>query len=70
MNNGYIVRFIRMDKKENEEYFYHSFNDAISHLEQFRNDDSELFRRIEVIDSYTLHLPYAVLEFQSADCFV
>ncbi len=44
--------------------------DAISHLEQFRNDDSGLFRQIEVIDNCTHHQPYSVLEFQSADCFV
>ena len=68
MDNGYIVRFIRRDMKADEQYFYHSYNDAVSHLELFRDDDSGLFKRVEIIDSLALRLPYIVLEFQDKDC--
>lgn len=69
MDNGYIVRFIRKDRKPEEQYFYHSYTDAVTHLEMFRDDDSGLFKRVEIIDSRSLRLPYAVLELQDEDCF-
>ena len=47
MDNGYIVRFIRKDDKPVEEFFYHTFEDATSHLLLFRDDDSDLYARIE-----------------------
>ena len=68
MDNGYIVRFIRKDGKPVEEYFYHSYRDAVSHLNLFENDDSGLYKRIEIIDNRTLRLPYVVLEFQDREC--
>ena len=53
MDNGYIVRFIRKDDKPVEEFFYHTFEDATSHLLLFRDDDSDLYARIEIIDGAT-----------------
>ena len=50
MDNGYIVRFIRKDDRPVEEFFYHTFEDATSHLLLFRDDDSDLYARIEIID--------------------
>lgn len=68
MDNGYIVRFIRRDGKTDEQSFYHSYNDAVSHLELFRDDESELLKRVEIIDVLALRLLYVVLEFQDKDC--
>ena len=53
MDNVYIVRFIRKDDRPVEEFFYHTFEDATSHLLLFRNDDSDLYTRIEIIDGAT-----------------
>ena len=53
MDNGYIVRFIRKDDKPVEEFLYHTFEDATSHLLLFRDDDSDLYARIEIIDGAT-----------------
>ena len=53
MDNGYIVRFIRKDDRPVEEFFYHTFEDATSHLLLFRDDDSDLYARIEIIDGAT-----------------
>lgn len=64
MYNGYIVRFICKDEKLNEEYFCHSYSDAINYLGLFKEDASAIYKRIEVIDSHSLRLPYAVLDFQ------
>lgn len=37
------------------------------HLELFQDDNSSLYKRVEIIDSTTFHLPYVILEFQTAD---
>lgn len=58
MDNGYIVRFIRKDEKADEEYYYLAYGDALSHLALFKNDDSGLYKRIEIVDSCSLRLPY------------
>ena len=52
MDNGYIVRFIRKDDKPVEEYFYHTYEEAFVHLALFRNDDSGLYRRIEIVQAW------------------
>ena len=46
--DGYIVCFIRRDNKPDENYFYHTLKEAEEHLNLFKNDDSGLYRRIEV----------------------
>ena len=45
----YIVRFLRSDKKANEDYFYSDPLDAISHLKLFAKDDSSLYRKIQLV---------------------
>lgn len=45
----YIVRFIRRDAEPIEEYYYRSLSAAEDHLEMFRDDDSELYSKIEVL---------------------
>ena len=69
MDNGYIVRFIRKDDKPVEEFFYHTFEDATSHLLLFRDDDSDLYARIEIIDGAT-EKAYTVTANTQEDCGV
>ena len=45
----YITRFIRRDHKPPEEYYYHSQPEALAHLDLFRDDDSQLYTKIEVL---------------------
>lgn len=45
----YITRFVRRDPRPNEEYYYPTIEEARYHLEQFRGDDSELYKRIEIV---------------------
>lgn len=52
MDNEYIVRFIRKDNKPVEEFFYHTYEEAFVHLALFRNDDSGLYRRIEIVQAW------------------
>ena len=52
MDNGYIVRFIRKDDKPVEEFFYYTYEEAFVHLALFRNDDSGLYRRIEIVQAW------------------
>ena len=52
MDNGYIVRFIRKYDKPVEEFFYHTYEEAFVHLALFRNDDSGLYRRIEIVQAW------------------
>ncbi len=52
MDNEYIVRFIRKDDKPVEEFFYHTYEEAFVHLALFRNDDSGLYRRIEIVQAW------------------
>lgn len=49
MDNGYIVRFIRKDGKPVEEFFYHTYEEAFVHLALFRDDDSGIYQRIEIV---------------------
>ena len=46
----FIVRFIRKDNKQDEEYYYSKPEDARYHFSLFATDDSDLYRRIELID--------------------
>lgn len=56
----YIVRFVRADQQPDEEYYYHDLQLATEHFKLFEDDDSELYRRIELV-SYAGDL-LAVLE--------
>ena len=46
----YITRFIRKDGQPNEEYYWNKESDAVKQLELFIDDDSDLYRTIEVVD--------------------
>ena len=46
---SFIVRFIRRDKRPDEEYYYNGKDEAEYHLNLFRDDDSLLYERIELI---------------------
>ena len=70
MDNGYIVRFVRKDKKADEKYYYLSYCNALNHLALFKDDDSGLYKRIEIIDCQSLRLPYIVLDFQDTNCSI
>lgn len=45
----YLVRFVRRDRQPDEEYFYNNRQDADHHLNLFRDDDSDLYCRIELL---------------------
>lgn len=45
----YIVKFVRNDCMPDEMYYYHSKEDANYHMNMFRDDDSGLYTKIEVI---------------------
>lgn len=45
----YITRFVRRDRRPDEEYYCPTIEEARYHLEQFRDDDSELYERIEIV---------------------
>ena len=49
----YICRFIRNDKQPIEEYYYNSYEDAEYHFSLFKDDDSMLYERIELISCET-----------------
>lgn len=49
----WIVRFIRRDGKPDEEYYYHTQQEAEAHRELFQDDDSDLYEAIEVV-GYTI----------------
>lgn len=46
----YIVRFQRRDGKPDEDYYYNSFPEAHNHLALFKDDDSNLYTHIEVLE--------------------
>ena len=48
----YILQFVRMDGKPNEEYYYHKESDAMYHLALFEGDDSGLYKSISVVDGF------------------
>lgn len=46
----FLVCFVRKDQQPNEEYYYVSRQDAQSHFDLFRNDNSHLYCRIDLIE--------------------
>ena len=50
MESGYVVRFARRDGKPNEEYLYHTVEEAQRHFDLLNEDDSGLYDSIKVID--------------------
>ena len=44
----YVVRFIRVDGKPDEEYYYNTYQEAYAHKALFDDDDSGLYKSIEV----------------------
>ena len=46
----FSVRFVRKDGKPDEVYQYHTLEEALAHLELFKNDDSDLYKTIDVIN--------------------
>lgn len=44
----FVVRFVRRDRQPAEEYYYNTIEEARWHLGLFRDDDSELYKRIEL----------------------
>lgn len=62
MDNGYIVRFIRKDNKPVEEFFYHTYEEAFVHLALFRDDDSGIYRRIEIVQAANDAKPLTTLK--------
>jgi len=49
MDKRYLVRFVRSDGKPDEVYDYAQKSDAEHHFRLFRDDDSGLYDRIELI---------------------
>ncbi len=45
----YIVSFIRKDGQPDENYVYYEKSDAEHHINLFANDDSGLYKRIELL---------------------
>ena len=45
----YLVRFIRKDLQQDEEYYYNMLQDAQKHLNLFMEDVSGLYQRIELL---------------------
>ncbi len=45
----YVVSVIRKDKQPDEDYTYDRYEDAKKHFELFRNDDSGLYTKIELM---------------------
>lgn len=45
----YTVIFIRRDDQPDEIYYYNHLDEARHHFELFRDDDSELYNRIELV---------------------
>ena len=62
MDNGYIVRFIRKDDKPVEEFFYHTYEEAFVNLALFRDDDSGIYRRIEIVKAANDSRPLTTLK--------
>ena len=45
----FIGRFVRKDGKPDEEYYYHTLQEAEAHKKLFDDDDSDLYERVEII---------------------
>lgn len=46
----WIVCFVRKDGKPDEKYFYHSRAEAEHHLNLFKDDDSDLYEKIIILN--------------------
>lgn len=46
----YVIRFTRIDKQSNEEYYYHFLKDALYHYSLFETDDSGLYSYLTLVD--------------------
>ncbi len=46
----YILRCVRRDGKPDEDYPYSELTDALWHIQQFQDDDSDIYEKILVID--------------------
>ena len=46
----YLVRFVRNDESIGELYYYLQEEDALYHIRLFHNDDSGLYKRVEVVE--------------------
>lgn len=46
----YLVRFVRNDESIDELYYYLQEEDALYHTRLFNNDDSGLYKRVEVVE--------------------
>lgn len=59
----FIVRFVRKDGKPDEEYYYHTLQEAEAHKKLFDDDDSDLYERIEklkIVTIFSLNQPTAM----------
>lgn len=54
MDNLFIVSFIRQDLLPNEDYYYYSKEQALEHFNLFKEDDSNLYKRIELKQNETV----------------
>ena len=50
----YVTRFIRKNGKPDEDYWYHTKQEAMAHMELFNEDDSGLYEKIVVLDEEEL----------------
>ena len=50
MENVFFVRFVRRDGKPDEEYFYRAAEDAQRHFDMFADDDSGLYKKVEIVN--------------------
>ncbi len=57
----FCVRFLRNDGKEDEEYYYHHLYEATYHFHLFDDDNSFLYRKIQVTE-YGKGAPKVLLE--------
>lgn len=46
----YLVRFVRKDKNDDKEYYYHHLADALYHFSLFSEDDSDLYLCIHLLE--------------------
>lgn len=46
----YMVQFVRFDNQPDEEYYYNNQSDAMKHLNMFRDDDSGLYQKINLLE--------------------
>lgn len=46
----FIVIFKRRDNKPDEEYYYHTKEEATRHIDLFINDDSGLYDEIDLVE--------------------